>query len=317
MLAVPQGGPARLCESAREAHARLADAAARAGATDSRFVGCVSRHALPSTVSFATLAGLHHAVKLEAKRAAQCDYVAASGRTLVFSSRIGAVPSVETLPPAALVAGGGPANGRKRGREDDGALAPPPEKRAARRGASGGSGSAADSELRAAEAAVERVRAAAKAASVDAADVERAAGALFRVLADLRGAAGEAIVQSYAVLVKRISQFGYSGPVVVLALRCYSGIPIPVSDLKRALGPCWSDGIVTIERTYAPLGLEDADLPLTSEGQAAAELGNAPLLVVATAGGASRAPESAPGSAPEPAAAIGGGEAQAAAAAKK
>ena len=314
MLAVPQGGPARLCESAREAHARLADAAARAGATDSRFVGCVSRHALPSTVSFATLAGLHHAVKLEAKRAAQCDYVAASGRTLVFSSRIGAVPSVETLPPAALVAGGGPANGRKRGREDDGALAPPPEKRAARRGASG---STADSELRAAEAAVERVRAAAKAASVDAADVERAAGALFRVLADLRGEAGEAIVQSYAVLVKRISQFGYTGPVVVLALRCYSGIPIPVSDLKRALGPCWSDGVVSIERTYAPLGLEDADLPLTSEGQAAAELGNAPLLVVATAGGASGAPEPAPEPAPGPAAAIGGGSAQAAAAAKK
>jgi hypothetical protein len=313
MLTVPQQGPARLCESAREAHGRLADAAARAGATDSRFVGCVSRHALPSTVSFSTLAKLHQAVKLEAKRAAQCDYVAASGRTLVFSSRIGAVPSVETMPPAALVAGGGPASGasRKRGRGDEGALAPPPGKRAARRG---GSGSAADSELRAAEAAVERVRAAAKAASVDAADVERAAGALFRVLADLRGAAGEAIVQSYAVLVKRISQFGYSGPVVVLALRCYSGIPIPVSELKRALGPCWSDGVVSVERTYPPLGLEDADLPLTSEGQAAAELGNAPLLVVATAGGASGAPESAPG----PAAAVGGGEAaQAAAAAKK
>ena len=278
MAAVPR-------ESANEAHARLAEAAARAGATDSRFVGCVSRHALPATVSFATLAGLHHAVKLEAKQLAQCDYVAASGSALVFSSRMGgAAPAAQ--PPAQ------PASSRKRGREPaDDALPLPPGKRAAR----------ADSQLRDAEAAVGRVRAAASAESVDGADVERASGALFRVLADLRGAGGEAVVQSYAVLVKRVTQFGYTGPIVVLALRCHSGIPIPVSDLKRALGPCWSDGVVTVERAYAPLGLGDADLPLTPEGETAAELGNAPLLVVATAGGAAKAPEAAPASPPAPA----------------
>lgn len=283
MAAVPR-------ESASEAHARLAEAAARAGAADSRLVGCVSRHALPKTVSFAALAGLHHAVKLEAKRIPQCDYVAASGSALVFSSRMGGAA------PAAAAADPPPAS-RKRGREPaDDALPLPPGKRSAR----------ADSELRAAEAAVGRVRAAAATESVDEADVERASGALFRVLADLRGAGGEAIVQSYAVLVKRITQFGFTGSAVVLALRCYSGIPIPVSALKRALGPCWSDGVVTVERTYAPLGLEDADLPLTPEGEAAAELGNAPLLVVATAGraaGAASAPEAAPAPPPAPAAA--------------
>jgi len=277
-------------ESAHEAHARLAQIAGRAGATDSRFVGCVSRHALPTTVSFATLAGLHHAVKLEAKQLTQCDYVAASGSALVFSSRMGDGGAV-----GAVGGVGAPAASRKRGRESaDGALPLPPGKRPAR----------ADSRLRDAEAAIERVRAAAATESIDGADVERASGALFRVLTDLRGAGGEAVVQSYAVLVKRVTQFGYTGPIVVLALRCHSGIPIPVSDLKRALGACWSDGVVTVERTYAPLGLGDADLPLTPEGEAAAELGNAPLLVVATAGGAARAasaPEAAPAPAPQPA----------------
>ena len=271
-------------ESAREAHGRLSVTAGRAGATDSRLVGCVSRHALPATVSFAALAGLHHAVKLEAKQLPQCDYVAASGSALVFSSRMGG--GADGASPAS--------SSRKRGRESGGALELPSGKRPAR----------ADSQLRDAETAVERVRAAAKAESVDAADVERASGALFRVLTELRGAGGEAVVQSYAVLVKRVTQSGYTGPIVVLALRCHSGIPIPVSELKHALGACWSDGVVTVERTYAPLGLGDADLPLTPEGEAAAELGNAPLLVVATAGGAAKTSgtaEPSPASAPAPA----------------
>jgi len=196
---------------------------------------------------------MHGHVKAEAKESPQCDFIAASGHRLVYSSRFG------TLQPSAVVTAS--TTGRKRQRAAELAQE--------------------NTALTSAEEVQRRVT---SAEGMNPEDASRISSALYGVLTGLRGPSGEEVVQSYAVLVKQISQFGYTGPIIVLALRCTSGVAIPVSTLKRALGTCWNDGIVTVQRTYAPLGLEEKDLPLSEEGSAAAEMGNAPLLIAATAG---------------------------------
>lgn len=221
--------------------------------TESCLVGSVSKHTLRDTISFSNLNAMHGHVKAEAKESPQCDFIAASGQRLVYSSRFG------TLQPSAAVTA--LTTGRKRQRDAE-----------------------ATQENTALTSAEEVRRRVTSAEGMKNEDAARISSALYGVLTSLKGPSGEEVVQSYAVFVKQISQFGYTGPIIVLALRCTSGVPIPVSTLKRALGTCWNDGIVTVQRTYAPLGLEEKDLPLSEEGNVAAQMGNAPLLIAATAG---------------------------------
>lgn len=240
--------------NSEQIHARIAAALKSVvPSTESRLVGSVSKHTLPDTISFSNLNAMHGHVKTEAKESPQCDFIAASGQRLVYSSRFG------TLQPSAVVTAS--TTGRKRQRAADSAQD--------------------NTALTSAEEVQRRVT---SAEGMNLEDASRISSALYGVLTSLKGPSGEEVVQSYAVLVKQISQFGYTGPIIVLALRCTSGVAIPVSTLKRALGSCWNDGIVTVQRTYAPLGLEEKDLPLSEEGSAAAEMGNAPLLIAATAG---------------------------------
>ena len=97
-----------------------------------------------------------------------------------------------------------------------------------------------------------------------------------RVLS-LRGPAGEVLVQSYAMLTRKLKPTD-ALPSVVIAVRLNSGIPVPVSSLKRCLGPCWKDGVVSSESSVN--GVCDRDLPLTEEGMASKRMGNLPMLIV-------------------------------------
>ena len=93
----------------------------------------------------------------------------------------------------------------------------------------------------------------------------------------LRGPSGEVLVQSYALLTKKLKPTDES-PSVVVAIRMSSGIPVPVASLKRCMGACWQDGLVSSESSVN--GVCDRDLPLTDEGAASMAMGNLPLLIV-------------------------------------
>tara|TARA_X000000368_G_scaffold418639_1_gene419158 strand:+ start:3224 stop:3754 length:531 start_codon:yes stop_codon:yes gene_type:complete len=107
-------------------------------------------------------------------------------------------------------------------------------------------------------------------------ELETAQTVIERVLA-LRGPTGEVLVQSYAMLTKKLKPTD-ALPSVVIAIRFHAGIPVSVSSLKRCLGPCWKDGVVSSESSVN--GVCDRDLPLTDEGMASKRMGNLPMLIV-------------------------------------
>ena len=225
-----------------DAHATLAAVAARQGCASSRLVGSgVSRHVLPSTISFSNLTALHEVVKDVHKKVPQYDFLATSGASLVFSSRFNFVPSAPAAP-----------SSRKRMRDarDD-----------------------QEEVVRTVRKRLERV----VASTVPLEDLDTAQDVLLKLVTELRGPSQEVLVQSYAMLSKKL-QASDERPSIVLALRLNAGIPIPVSHLKRCLGACWRDGVVSAEASVNDI--TELDLPLTEEGAASREHGNAPLLVV-------------------------------------
>jgi len=108
-------------------------------------------------------------------------------------------------------------------------------------------------------------------------ELDVAQDVLIKLVTQLRGPSQEILVQSYAMLGKKL-QASDERPRIVLALRLNAGIPVPVSQLKRCLGVCWRDGVVST--APAVNGVCDADLPLTEEGAASMVFGNAPMLLV-------------------------------------
>ena len=115
------------------------------------------------------------------------------------------------------------------------------------------------------------------AATVPSEELDTAQDVLVRLVTELRGPSQEMLVQSYAMLSKKLHSSD-ERPSIVLAIRLNAGIPIPVPHMKRCLGVCWRDGVVSIEPSVN--GISDLELPLTEEGAASREQGNAPLLVV-------------------------------------
>jgi hypothetical protein len=234
------------------AHGSLSLVARAQGCTDSRLVGIVSRHTLPSTASFANMSALHQAAKATVGSGgggAARTYVATSGSALVFSARFEATttataPSPPPSVPPVVVQG-------KRKRE----LCEDQEAgvdKARRRLAAATHGPSSTRELDVAQRVVEQVL-------------------------RLRGPSGEVLVQSYALLTKKLKLTDES-PSVIVAIRMSSGIPVPVAALKRCMGECWNDGLVSSESSVN--GVCDRDLPLTEEGAASMAMGNLPLLIV-------------------------------------
>lgn len=240
------------------AHGSLEAVAREQGCTESRLIGRVSRHTLPSTASFANLTALYNAAKRavvgssSSISSAQPCFLATTGSSLVFSTRFseaeseGASTAVTTpciaIPPTA-------AQGKRKRQlcedQEDGVVK-------ARRRLSATSSLATAHELDTAQRVVEQVL-------------------------RLRGPAGEVLVQSYALLTKKLKPTDAS-PSVVVAIRLSSGIAVSIAALKRCLGGCWQDGLVSSESSVN--GVCDRDLPLTEEGAASMSMGNLPLLIV-------------------------------------
>ena len=230
------------------AHSSLCLVARAQGCTDSRLVGSVSRHTLQPTASFANVSALYQATKAAAAAGATPPraFVATSGSALVFSARLEPAATPAPKPPVPPSAAQG-----KRKRE----LCEDQEEgvdKARRRLAAANNGPTSAQELDVAQRVVEQVL-------------------------RLRGPSGEVLVQSYALLTKKLKPTDAS-PSVVVALRMSSGIPVSVASLKRCMGACWNDGLVSSESSVN--GVCERDLPLTDEGAASMAMGNLPMLIV-------------------------------------
>ena len=221
-------------------HAALAEAAKGEGCTKSVLApGGVSVHTLPQTASFANLEALARASKTTA-------YVATVGEDLVFSARLG--PKEEAQ------------------EEEEVEVAQRPAKR--RRDTSA---------EEAARVATARSRLAKSAPTLPSDQLDVAQRVLTKLVRDLRGPNGEIVVQSYAILSKKLG-VADSQPRVVVAARLNAGIELNVELLKSCLGACWADGLITTQPTLHGIG--KLELPLSEEASAAAFFGNASVLLV-------------------------------------
>lgn len=227
------------------AHNAIAVSAKAHNATDSCLVnGSISRHILPSTISFSNLTALHSAVKEANRSVAQYDFVATSGCQLIFSSKFNFIPIPDPI------ASHGASRKRRRDARDD---------------------------QEDAVVAARRRLAKNSTVSVPSEELDMAQDVLVKMVTELRGPSHEILVQSYCMLIRKLQKTDDRAR-VVLAMRLNAGIPVPVSQLKRCLGACWRDGVLSTNSSVN--GVCDHDLPLTEEGSASMELGNLPMLVV-------------------------------------
>lgn len=119
------------------------------------------------------------------------------------------------------------------------------------------------------------------------AELDVAQRAITRLANELRGPAGEVVVQSTALLAKKLAPDDAHQRVVVAA-RLNAGIAMRVSVLRDCLGACWADGLLTTQSTLHGIG--DLELPLSEEARAALRFGNATILLVTSATTSTAAP---------------------------
>jgi hypothetical protein len=202
----------------------------------------VSVHTLPETTSFSSIAALAGAAAREA-------YIGTVEKDLVFSAHLE------------------PKQGN--GGEESELFDPRPSKKRRR------CGNTADEEAdRVAQA---RARLAQSAPTLAACELDVAQKVVTKLVCNLRGPNGEIVVQSYAILAKKL---GVADTVqrVVVAARLNAGIEMKVQLLKSCLGACWEDGLLTTLPTLHGIG--KIELPLSDEASAAALFGNAAILLV-------------------------------------
>ncbi len=112
------------------------------------------------------------------------------------------------------------------------------------------------------------------------AELDVAQKAITRLANELRGPGGEVVVQSTALLAKKLAPDDAHQRVVVAA-RLNAGIAMRVTVLRDCLGVCWADGLLTTQSTLHGIG--DLELPLSEEARAASRFGNATILLVTSA----------------------------------
>ena len=213
----------------------------------STFENDVSVHTLPPTVSFADLAALHRTAGECGKRAPQTDYLATCGSDLVFSCNFREAPA----------------------RKDEAELLQKHRKR--RRD---------DREDQTARIDGARDRLAKCMSELPTGELDVARNVLVNLVNDLRGVSNEIIVQSFALLGKKLHNTD-DKPRVLIAVRLNAGVAVPIALLKRCLGPCWCDGAITTENSVS--NVSDADMPLSEEARASRAFGNVPVMIVTSA----------------------------------
>lgn len=227
-------------------HERLREAVVALNGGASTMVGSVSRHVLPDVVTFTDLARLHSIVKDENRTQKQLDFVATSGRSLVFSSRVAPIPAHV---PSSLPGASGSSKKRRRDDVEDQCEAVQEARRRMER----------------------------QHTDISSACYTKAENVLRDALCSLRGPYGEILLQSQLMLRKKL-QPNDTHHTLVVALRLNAGIPVPVTTLKRVLGDCWTDGVLASVEDV--MNVTGTDLPMSEEGAASDALGNASMLVV-------------------------------------
>lgn len=204
--------------------------------------GKVSLHTLPETASFSNIEALANAAK-----GATATYVATQGKDLVFSARL----KQQVL--------------NEEHKTDDEDVSRPKKRRR---------DTSAEEEDRVASA---RQSLAKSAPTLPSDELDVAQQVLTRLVLQLRGPNGEIVIQSYALLSKKLTADDERARVVVAA-RLNAGIELKVDMLKNCLGACWKDGLLTTLPTLQGIG--KLELPLSEEASAAAFFGNMSLLLV-------------------------------------
>jgi hypothetical protein len=220
----------------------------RVNAAGSTVYNRVSRHVMPGTISFATIADLHKLALGTGKPPSAKDYLATEGKELVYTFNLNARVFAPTT------------NG------DSGPL----PKRAKKRRRD-------DREDQTERVAQTRDRLARATPSLPQDELNTARDVLTNLVNELRGPSNEVVVQSFAILARKLSPSD-TAPRVVISLRLNAGVAVSVALLKRCLGPCWTDGAITIESSVS--SVSDADMPLSVEAEASRAFGNSPLLLV-------------------------------------
>lgn len=235
-------------------HVSLAEAAKGEGCTKSVLTASnVSVHTLPQTSSFANVEALARASKTTA-------YVATVGQDLVFSARLGPKGGEAQK-----------AEGAEEAEEEEGDEEEEEEQQRPAKRRRDTSAEEAD------RVATARSRLAKSAPTLPSDQLDVAQRVLTRLVRNLRGPHGEIVVQSYAILSKKLG-VADSQPRVVVAARLNAGIELKVELLKSCLGVCWADGLITTQPTLHGIG--KLELPLSEEASAAAFFGNASMLLV-------------------------------------
>lgn len=210
--------------------------------TSSLAEGNVSMHTLPQTASFSNVDALLRVVD------SGDAYIGTSAGDMVFSVHL-------------------------RPEDADAVIEAQPKKR--RRTAPDANTERNDREIAAARARLEK-----SVPELQSAELDMAQRAITRLANELRGPAGEVVVQSTALLAKRLAPDDAHQRVVVAA-RLNAGIAMRVGVLRDCLGAFWTDGLLTTQPTLHGIG--DIELPLSEEARAALRFGNAAILLVTSA----------------------------------
>ncbi len=215
----------------------------------------VSLHTLPETASFANVEALASAAK-----GATATYVATQGKDLVFSARLDQQARNQERKKESNK------EEEKVEEKDDDDEASRPKKR--RRDTSAEEADRVDNA---------RQLLAKSSPALPSDELAVAQQVLTKLVLNLRGPNGEIVVQSYAMLSKKLGVDDERARVVV-AVRLNAGIELKVEQLKSCLGVCWKDGLLTTLPTLQGIG--KLELPLSEEASAAAFFGNMSLLLV-------------------------------------
>lgn len=249
-----------------EQHASLSEFAARSlQTTHSTLLNGVSSHRLKSPVNFAMLNSFATAVGTHTGNASRPVYLGSINGEIVISTQLQRVELADVATPANATCG------KKRSRFDyDCEL--------------DREGQACDETASTAKAeqaiTCMRGRVTPQHGLSDAAFVT-ARDALCRVMKMLRGARGEAVVESagLSLMPQPVAGSGNgSGPntpaaagadtsprQLVVLLRLAAGVAVPLRALRHALGPCFADGVITTTPETALLGA--TDLPISEAGK--------------------------------------------------
>ena len=168
-----------------------------------------------------------------------------------------------------------PAEGEGEG--EDGEAEHRPKKRRRGNGNGNGNNACADKSEDSQKIAEARARLEKSVPELQSDELDVAQKVLTKLANELRGSAGEVVVQSTALLAKKLGPSD-SRQRVVVAARLNAGIAIRVDALRDCMGVCWADGLLTTLPTLHGIG--SIELPLSEEARAASLFGNATVLLV-------------------------------------